>query len=274
MANRIVRRAAREAPEDVVDLSGLATDKDRLGDRPRSKKRVEIGRLKKSVTALTRYDRKAILVRYSSPYSAGLEYTLHARHFYLILQRKWLDDTIMNAYYVLLSDKLHREKNHNLILLHTYVYSILSTKVLNTETDGLHVYFDKRARFYLCAVLVNGNHWISVLVDVVEAIAYVYDSLHLDSATYADKIMDGLRGILRVHRKIAGMTCVDPNALPIRYIEKAPKQKNNRDCGVYALAFAHAQVRAVHFCRVRMGADMESYGRENLAVALQRTHVQ
>eukprot|EP00854_Cymbomonas_tetramitiformis_P033436 gene33436-42905_t len=93
-----------ETVEDVVDLSDLANAQIGVGDRPSSKRRVEICRLKSAVNALVRCDRKAIMVRYSSPYAIGAEYTMEARHFFILLNKRWLDDTIMNAYYVLLSD--------------------------------------------------------------------------------------------------------------------------------------------------------------------------
>ncbi|KAK3288660.1 hypothetical protein CYMTET_3878 [Cymbomonas tetramitiformis] len=262
-----------ETVEDVVDLSDLANAQIGVGDRPSSKRRVEICRLKSAVNALVRCDRKAIMVRYSSPYAIGAEYTMEARHFFILLNKRWLDDTIMNAYYVLLSDKLHREKKHELVLLHTHVHSLLSTKVSDGDSAGVDTHFDARARFYLSAVLVNGNHWISVLVDVVDAKAYVYDSLYLESASYSDSIMHGLRGILRTHRKKAGVAYADDRGPALSYIKKAPKQKNCRDCGMYALAFAHAQVGAVRGRSLRMGADVEHYGRENLAASLQRTYV-
>lgn len=263
-----------EASIDFVDLSETATRKERLGDRPCSGKRANVGRLRNTVVYLMRHDRRAIIVRYASPRTIGLEYTMEARHFYTILYHKWLDDTIMNAYYALLTEKLLRENNHTLVLLQTHVHALLSTKFTNGEAFiNLSGLFDERARFYMCAVLVNGNHWISVLLDVDDAVAYVYDSLRYRLSTYAETIMGGLRGIVCGHCDKAKRARSDANGLTLRLIEEGPKQNNGKDCGVYALAFAHAQVRGVRSRQVRMGEDIERYGRDNLAAALQATHV-
>eukprot|EP00854_Cymbomonas_tetramitiformis_P015429 gene15429-18263_t len=265
----------RGSDADPIDLTGHEEPLALLGDALSIRERSTVCKFQRALTTLQKECSRTSIVKHVSDRLTNGSYNLQPRHFCGILQNRWIEDTVVDAYLLLLRDFASRVKNKNLSILDTYVFPLLRQNgaVDAVSRKGLvSKWFAPTIRYYYTPVLINGNHWISMTFDVVKMRVYIYDSLRFDVSYYRDYLRPAIRGIACLHheRDLADFMNAE---VAIVAIKEMPRQTNNRDCGVYMLAHARSICERVSVERVSLGEDVERYGRRRLMLSLHECRV-
>eukprot|EP00854_Cymbomonas_tetramitiformis_P019845 gene19845-23736_t len=186
-------------------------------------------------------DGEVPLVRYALAEQRDDGYVLTIRDFVRLITKKWLDDTLIDAYLTLL-----RGSNSAVNFLYTYVWNLLG--IIETieprrreRMFGNH--FDNaKYACYFVPVLIRGNHWVSLILDTRAAVAHVYDPLQVNTATHLEHLSDRVGVMLDLHE--GNYDARKRREVVMRPLRRLPEQTNRVDCGVFLLALANALYRS------------------------------
>eukprot|EP00854_Cymbomonas_tetramitiformis_P016448 gene16448-19526_t len=254
---------------DLIDLTDHEEKSILLGDSLLIEERIVLHNLQKMLNAMNKNGMRTCMIKHVSRYSTFDAYSLQPRHFCNILQKFWIDDTVVDAYLLLLRDYMSARQTHNLAMLNTHIFVLMRNANLENKDPptGLSQLFRPNIRYYFSPVLVNENHWISVLLDVVSNHVYVYDSFQTCESKYTSYLRPSIQAMIRLHNKKLFVKNVDEYAT-ITTIRGMPRQKNTYDCGIYMLAYARALRDVASGTALNLGQDVERYGRRKLALSL------
>eukprot|EP00854_Cymbomonas_tetramitiformis_P000143 gene143-239_t len=257
-----------------IDLTRYKQQITLIGDVLSFQERLNLSKIQKMLDAMRKECLRTCMVKHVSDLLTTDVYSLQPWHFCNILQNRCIDDTVVDAYLLLLRDHAYRAQNKTLVILNTHVFVMLRS---GDDTEklifaGLDKYFTSTTRYYYSPVLVDGNHWISLVFDIVKMRVCIYDSFHSDVSRYESYLRPAIRAIAQLHYK-DDRTDVTSFEATITNITGMPRQTNAYDCGVYMLAHARALCEAVNMKRVSLGKNVERYGRRRLVLSLHECRV-
>ncbi|KAK3289718.1 hypothetical protein CYMTET_2847 [Cymbomonas tetramitiformis] len=262
-----------EESNALVDLTGLedsAKQSVGVGDALTLDERRATQNIISLVRRLRRKDRDAPLVRYALAEGRGDGYVLTMHDFFRLLSRKWLNDTLIDAYLTLL-----RGRGGAVCFLYTYVWSLLGMvetfEPVRRERMFGRFFDDAKYTHYFVPVLIGGNHWVSLILDTRSAVAHVYDPLRANAVSRMEHFSDRVGVMMDLHEK--RYDARRRHGVVMRSLSRLPKQTNQVDCGVFSLALANALYHAGSCETLRLGTQIERYGRRKLASQLRNCRV-
>eukprot|EP00854_Cymbomonas_tetramitiformis_P000837 gene837-1318_t len=259
--------------DSLIDLTNQEETLAQMGDTLSPQQRSKLYKFERVLVALGKEGSGTSIVKHVSNRSSNDAYQLQPRHFRGILQNRWIEDTVVDAYLLLLRDLAGSKRITDLTILCTHVFVMLGGMGADsTSCTGLEKYFTPTTRYYYSPVLINGNHWISVIFDVAEMRVHVYDSLRFAVSRYQDYLRAAIRAVTRLHHRHGRVDLMDAEATIVR-IRDMPRQTNTRDCGLYMLAHARSICEGVSVERTTLGENVERYGRRRLVLSLYECRV-
>eukprot|EP00854_Cymbomonas_tetramitiformis_P033075 gene33075-42279_t len=226
------------------------------------------------IKSMRKCDDQAMIVKVANEDCYNInQYELNTKDFVRLMNKRWIDDTLINAYMSLLRMKCSRLRLDSICLANTYVWTMMK-QLCNINDVSKKMTFDRlikqNADIYIFPVLIRGNHWIAITFNIKEDCIFVYDSLKSTKMYNETEFKKVYKTFINLRHQCS----VDrpEKNIKIQYVNMGPRQSNTYDCGIYVLSFAEMMCSNAPVTH-NFGKELEKYARCRFAVRLRNCRI-